>query len=604
MFRKTNSTKNALFCALLSLSCLANFKSFSQVAATNADVYLDMHVNCDPCVTDIVPIDAEMLNCDVVDQAQYKVWAVAYDLQDNGRKDAGSGCFFYTQTPTPTCGFHIEYLGPFNFPAWDRDRCYRQGSKKPDIVIANDLSTNRWQEFLVMSVYENGGDVELVSCPATNVCGSCVSATLGALSTPVVLNDVTNGRIASDVHIDLFGDKNDWAFNIGTDFIKALHTYVAVWTEYDPNTSTSYLMAAVGDVLNPGVFNRYQITPNNPGDPQPRVSDVAAMGWLHTNASGQVGTAYMTFVNTTSADLYVAELELMSWGNPGLSVAPTANVGTITNIASPPSHNGVEIPRIECKTLGDVKSGEATWTVVAAVQPFGGGGFETRTYTDVSSTPNVSTFGSANNNWRPVVTGVGEDMDPSASGRVGETQFSVGYYSDYTGLNPNGDYFANSVDIVGGTITNTNTYQINFTPLSQPFAPGTPTQAPMAMATSSNTGDDLFSVWYAGWDQAMYWGYLYYKFAGNGYGFKTTNIGAVTAEQKAGIHPNPTKEVLFVDNAANAQYTVLNTLGAVVLKGRIDNKTSSINVENLAAGSYFIHLQDDNGVRSSKFIKE
>lgn len=605
--KKSNLTeKTLLICALLSLSLLVNFKSFSQIVpSSNPDVYLDMHVNCDPCTTDIVPADIETLNCDVVDQAQYKLWAVAYDLTDVGRKDLASGCFFYDPTPKPTCGFHIEYMGPFNFPSLNgKDRCYRQGSKKPDIVIANDLSTNRWQEFLVMSVYENSGDVELVSCPATNVCGACISPTLGTLSTPVVLNDVTNGRHARDIHIDLFGDKNDWAYNIGPDFIKALHTYVAVWTEDDYNTGTSYLMAAVGDVANPGVFSRYQITPNNPGDPEARISDVAAMGWFKTNASGQVGTAYITFAHPTSPTLYVAELNLMSWGSVSPAVAPTATVGTITTIAAAPNHNAVEVPRIECKALGNVVPGEATWTVAASVVPWGGSNFEIRTYNDAITTPNITTFNSPYNNWRPVVTGTGEDMDPSASGRVGETQFSIGYYSDYNGLNANGDYFANSVDIAGGTITNTNTYQINNTPLSQSFGIGSPLNAPMAMATSTNTGDDLFSVWYAGWDISMNWGYLYYKFAGNGYGFKTTTIGNLTPEQSSGIHPNPVKDVLFVDNAANSQYTVLNTLGAVVLKGKIDNKSNSIDVSSLAAGSYFIHLLDDNGVRNSKFIKE
>ncbi|MBL7682951.1 MAG: T9SS type A sorting domain-containing protein [Flavipsychrobacter sp.] len=598
-----------LTCILFTLF-LTSTKVSAQIPSSNPDVYLDMHnAAATPCYNDIIPFDVKSLNCDMLEQGQGKIWAVAHDVTDIGGKDIASGCFFYTNIPVDVSGFHVEYTGTTNFPGGGigRDRALPLGAWHPDIVIGNDLNSPS-DHFIIAAAYTKltstpgVNNVELVTCPAINVCGACTPS-LGTQSSPIVLNDITNGRtVSEEVHIDLFGDKNNFSYNIGSNFIKALHTYVVTWTELDPNTNIHYIMAAIGDLSNPSVFSRYQVTPNNPGDPAGRFPDVAAMGLLKVPTSGQVGTAFIAYQGDGNSNLYVTELELMSWGSISPAVAPTANIGATTIVATPSDHQSFEKPRIEAKGLGDKVIGEATWEIVASVIPTGGGAREIRAYNDVSSTPVVCSLSSTDEHYMPVVTGVGEDMNPATTGNVGETQFSIGYYTSNTNLNVSGDFISNSIDINGGAMTNTNYYQINNTPIIQQIPTGNALPL-IAISSSSNTGNDLFSVWYAGWDWNMNWGYIYYKFAGNTYSYKATGISERNTTNGILVYPNPTKDKLNIKGVESASYTIMNIMGAEVSSGNISSSATEISVESLISGVYTLILTEKETSQKIKFTK-
>ena len=70
------------------------------------------------------------------------------------------------------------------------------------------------------------------------------------------------------------------------------------------------------------------------------------------------------------------------------------------------------------------------------------------------------------------------------------------------------------------------------------------------------------------------------------------------------IYPNSVVSVLNVKidaNIINQPYTIIDGLGRVVLKGKINEVETTINVEQLSKGIYYIKLSDNS---ASKFIKE
>ena len=70
------------------------------------------------------------------------------------------------------------------------------------------------------------------------------------------------------------------------------------------------------------------------------------------------------------------------------------------------------------------------------------------------------------------------------------------------------------------------------------------------------------------------------------------------------LYPNPVLSILNVKtdyNLINQPYTIVDGLGRVVLNGKINEVESTINVEQLSKGIYYLKISDKN---ASKFVKE
>jgi hypothetical protein len=72
------------------------------------------------------------------------------------------------------------------------------------------------------------------------------------------------------------------------------------------------------------------------------------------------------------------------------------------------------------------------------------------------------------------------------------------------------------------------------------------------------------------------------------------------------IYPNPVSNVITIDcgninNIANQAYTITDALGKIVLKGKLNDGETAINVEHLSKGIYCIKIANN---KASKFIKE
>ena len=70
------------------------------------------------------------------------------------------------------------------------------------------------------------------------------------------------------------------------------------------------------------------------------------------------------------------------------------------------------------------------------------------------------------------------------------------------------------------------------------------------------------------------------------------------------LYPNPVINILNVkvnSNLINQPYTIIDGLGRVILKGKLNDIDTSINVEQLSKGIYYLKVSDNI---ASKFIKE
>ncbi len=86
-------------------------------------------------------------------------------------------------------------------------------------------------------------------------------------------------------------------------------------------------------------------------------------------------------------------------------------------------------------------------------------------------------------------------------------------------------------------------------------------------------------------------------------GLDCTNLSTDAFDKSSvSLYPNPVLSVLNVDNnLANQPYKIVDALGKVILKGKLNEGDNSINVEHLSKGIYYLKVSDKN---ASKFIKE
>lgn len=67
------------------------------------------------------------------------------------------------------------------------------------------------------------------------------------------------------------------------------------------------------------------------------------------------------------------------------------------------------------------------------------------------------------------------------------------------------------------------------------------------------------------------------------------------------IYPNPSKGVVYVKGVDIANVMVFNSLGQLVEVVESDNETS-VNIENLSVGVYFVRVMNNDGNATTKKI--
>lgn len=528
--------------------------------------------------------DIETLNCDMVTVGSgNKMTAVVIE---------GS---------TPSSGYYAIHV-ECNGQVFDILTTYNAFS--PDIVIADNTDPNAilGEDYLVTIVYEhhNSPNDIIMEVFEFNQMGTGSDLYTGknvyTLYTP-------NGFVQNP-HIDLWGDRNNTSVNN----MQQLHDYIVTW-DYDPNISGYNVEYVYGTVLPSGnttVSSVYTAVTNA------HLSDVSAQTVL--NPSSVERTAWISYIDQGSNSLKILQQDFDNTLTPlGSTITTLDNTHSFADI----------LPRIEAQALADVTSGSATWNIVAAENTPTSTIPTVYVFNDAGGTPSatfdVTSAGSGNNGIdyfvrSPCVAGVGPNMASSASG-IATTQFSIGYFSTYThapsvGGSTGGDYYSNSIDISGGGWSSTYNqyYEVNSNDMfgAAPGAMFSPqNKTTMAITSSSNEGDDLFTVWYTGVDASGSGnGILNYKFSSNNYSYKPTTVNETKAQIRCKIYPNPAVDHITIEGAANADYAISNMTGILIQKGVIKGTHEIISTKTLPTGVYLMSLIKDNEIQRHRFIKK
>ena len=126
----------------------------------------------------------------------------------------------------------------------------------------------------------------------------------------------------------------------------------------------------------------------------------------------------------------------------------------------------------------------------------------------------------------------------------------------------------------------------------------------------SSTENDTTSAWYRFINSEQF--YVYRTSAIKAFGFsvrcvRDEALSKITFEANSfKIYPNPVRDNVTIDcdnlsNLTNQPYNIIDTLGKVILKGKLNEGNNSINVEQLSKGIYYLKVSDKN---ASKFIKK
>ena len=571
----------ASLCSLLFLFSNSDIKAQTIVPASFTESPMDLHNFSYACSSHAELSWASTLNADIVKTVSGdKLWVAAYTAWDNN-------IYYY---PTPAgCGtpgapemtinqIHVEYTGTTNLNPTNRDYPIPGAISKPDVVIG---CAQAWgtQQFRLGVVYNAaGGNVELRTYQLTGIGGT--TPVLNAPSAAITLNNPANGRFATDPHIDLFGDVQN---TVGGR--PSLHKYIAVWNERD-NNGIWYVMAAVGDLNSPSTFTRYQITPNNPGDPQGRYPDVGAWG-------GGPNRGYIVFYDPTTGNNEVNLATL------NLTVTPTIS---ITNAYSVATNTYSGEPRIDAQSVPGSGAATGIWQFVASAQDASGNNFVECVNNNFSY---QFSLGGSDEYFSPVV-GLG----------AGALDAGVAYYSTYTYNGPgNGDIWAHKTPQSTTPVTSTlNQYlEANQIDLRNPAPYTNANDIPIAFANApnSNTGQDIFTVWFEGYDP-LAWkplaGMFFRYKINSSYTYRPTDVNEVKGiETEVLAYPNPATDKINIsttNRTEGAIATLTDVSGRIVRTIDINNDNTEVNVADLGSGIYLLQYKDAKTSKSIKLIKE
>ena len=72
---------------------------------------------------------------------------------------------------------------------------------------------------------------------------------------------------------------------------------------------------------------------------------------------------------------------------------------------------------------------------------------------------------------------------------------------------------------------------------------------------------------------------------------------------KINIFPNPTKNILNIQNCQNTNYEIFDVNGKVLQTGKIYDSIQTLDMSNFAKGNIFIKLQDNENIYIMKIVK-
>lgn len=574
---------------------------------------------CPGCNGQVVDMNNGKLNCDMIEQDPYNAGAPGYQqtiravvwsnlegaLSLGGTSIDLAGLWVQESSTSATATLTLP--APNSTPGlngWFAERA--------DVAVGAilDRSTGQYR-YYVVAVYEaggslwtewydvdiSGGGISLVHPTGYSAASPCVHM----CNIPAYLDIPTSPRI------DLLAA----AGSDGQSSIMDYHAYSIAFMGYNTQTSNTEVWYVRGDIYQPAISATFIEEGHDP--------DVSCVNAVYNTSPAPLpydkDQAYVTYING-SGDLRLAELDVNGGTPPhtfttlhvGQSERPTiaTAVHYDYNLVMP----SYQVATVSCMEFDPMYNNN--WRIVS------------HSLHDPAGTPTVNTtemsdYGGpgvfySNDCIYPTTSGVGGFVynKYSLGGGTSYSDYVTEFYSDYThhnannsGSSTNGDFFANYVQITSPFNALRNSVdvdEVNFEDLNAGFAYlAAPIQNPKFDAdVSRNSGYDLFSVYYDGLR-------IFYKTTGGtNYTFKPTEIGAINIATGAsiGLYPNPATDVLNVSGADGKDYSILDITGKQVANGTFAGTKADVNINNLAAGSYIMHINTADGAEDLKFVKQ
>jgi hypothetical protein len=562
----------------------------------------DFSINSCPNLGDLYSMNCDMMHHRPGDAHEGRLWAIAF----HGLVGIGQVCSVYVQFDDVNISPSYSFSGYIPLP---------NGASNPDIVIGDVTGAGKGDNYLIGVVFEDGsGDVILHTYSVTGV-GSNSPTINTSTTSNVNLSNVGGGDIADYPHIDLFGDKNNLVYaplspnpspypnpwESYNPLLAIYHEFAITWHLYNNGSNKDEIWACIGELANPGSpsFGPIDVVS---GSDEGIFPDIAAL--TYHDAPSPPDNAdqafFITYHTPNAQDLMLAHWESISssWGTS--AVYGTYPVALETGTTS------VAYPRIEAPALMQTGTNASRFGVVASVVPNGGSYAQIHAFAESMgnsiSSQQVCTLSSTTNHYFPAITGTTSSSlfytyaGYSAFG-IGTHQYSFGYYSTYNNGGSNGDLYANFVDYYSSMLNTSTFREINNTGLSSAFSGSD--YAQLAMATATNTGENILTAWYDDGNAILY------KF-GTATSFAYKNSGVAGSNTHGGytVYPNPAKDVFAIEGAKDAAYHITDITGHFMTAGQLDVQNNTINTSNFAKGIYMLNLTENGHVQRLKFIKD
>ncbi|OSZ82931.1 hypothetical protein CAP35_06625 [Chitinophagaceae bacterium IBVUCB1] len=525
------------------------------------------------------------LNCDMIDipangtNPPGKLQAVVYD---------GLDAFGF-----PLTGLRVRVFRTGAPTAWTTFALpIGNDARNIDVAIVDDPGATLGQDFYIVVAYENSitNNVEWGFLTATGV---------GFSPTPWGLlvtggGFINNTNPARNPHIDAAADI---LYPVGGGTHYALSDFAIVWEEPHATviggSDIGYATFHVAAGITPSPSYTMSM-PTHAYEP-----DVACRGHMIPGATGPTYTLYISYKHVLpsgTSEIRMHEVGADKIGNvwPGPTTIVPPPPGTVSNTYG--------YPRIEAIVLGDVFPTLTTYNIVSDYLSPTGTVREILNYNDVNGLATYS-VNPAVNDFRPVVAGVGRDANAAGLVVFTDKLFVVSHYTeDVLAPHTVGDYSSFSIDLLGGTRTvPVDDYQVNTNDLNIPMPAAS--ESCIAISSSSNNGDGLFTVWFDGSSSPSN-GTIKIKtnIFNTNFNYKTTGIENTTAKGYS-IYPNPATDVLSLKGANHATYSIVDVTGKTLATGNIHG-TGNITVSQLAPGTYILNLQEEGENYKVKFVKQ
>lgn len=473
-----------------------------------------------------------------------------------------------------------------------------------DVVISYYDNTPKYR---VAVVYEDGGGIALEVYELTNWDNSSIALSLIGSTSRAITSGQTD---AHRPHIDLRAE-NDYVSGWGTGGDILIYEFGITW--YEDNGTSPEVYLVEGDISS--LASSYTTGHTTIGDGE--FPDIALGGYEPdmTNSSNGDDRTFITYVDNGNLMLHY-------------------DLGSITTTSTSPatlesSGNADDImyPRIEAMLLNHYADySNAFCLVTAAIEPTAAGLYKIKGYAGkfdynppilpMNPTPSTSIqnpvpeteisediYNNSDNALMPSVCGILPVYDlTTGSENLGTEGYEIMYYSEYTHHNStnnnsldDGDFISVQTTADGGGLHDLK--EVNYDDLASSFS--TSSLPISAIATASNTGYGHTAVWYDGDEVKIKLNTVNSEWKPG----KTTSVENINGVDHY-IYPNPINNYLKVGNIQEADYSITDMTGRIVLNGTVTNTNNTISTESLSAGTYVLTIIENDKPYNIKIVKQ